>query len=148
RLVAFGVLGWLFLPLLPLVPLKVLAAHAANLRMNEVFRAVSFPTGMIRPGKKHSGFLFTSLDEGVKRVDVQLLCRSQVLNFPFTVEVPGLVLPHRAEEAAAGKAKELDEAALQVWLEQQPRCTSNARGTIEGDPLNLVIVGDRVSIQE
>ncbi|MGD0291846.1 MAG: LssY C-terminal domain-containing protein [Candidatus Binataceae bacterium] len=148
RLVAFGVLGWLFLPLLPLVPLKVLAAHAANLRMNEVFRAVSFPTAMIRPGKKISGFLFTSLDEGVKRVDVQLLCRSQVLDFPFTIEVPGLVLPHPAEEAAAGKAKELDEAALQVWLERQPRCTGNARGTIEGDPLNLVIVGDRASIQE
>src|SRR5271170_5148182 len=29
RLVAFGVLGWLFLPLLPLVPLKLLSAHAA-----------------------------------------------------------------------------------------------------------------------
>jgi hypothetical protein len=33
-------------------------------------------------------------------------------------------------------------------LERQPRCTSNARGTIQGDPLNLVIVGDRASIQE
>ena len=31
RLLAFGVLGWLFLPLLPLVPLKLLAAHGANL---------------------------------------------------------------------------------------------------------------------
>ncbi len=30
RLVAFGVLGWLFLPLLPLVPLKLLSARAAN----------------------------------------------------------------------------------------------------------------------
>jgi hypothetical protein len=73
--------------------------------MNEVFRAVSFPTAMIRPGKKICGFLFTSLDQGVKRVDVQLLCRSQVLDFPFTIEVPGLVLPHPAEEAAAAKPK-------------------------------------------
>ena len=31
---------------------------------------------------------------------------------------------------------------------EQPRCTSNARGTIEGDPLNLVIVGDRTRIEE
>ena len=30
RLVAFGVLGWLFLPLLPLIPLKLLSARAAN----------------------------------------------------------------------------------------------------------------------
>jgi hypothetical protein len=33
-------------------------------------------------------------------------------------------------------------------LERQPRCTSNARGTMEGDPLDRVIVGDRASIQE
>ncbi|MGB6565318.1 MAG: hypothetical protein WBE69_22185, partial [Candidatus Binataceae bacterium] len=67
----------------------------------------------------------------------------------FTVEVPGLVLPHPPEDAqAAGTAEELDQSALKVWLERQPRCTTNARGTVEGDPLNLVIVGDRASIQE
>ena len=78
-----------------------------------------------------------------------MLGRSHSLDFPFTVEVPGLVLPHPPEDAqAAGKAEELDEAALKAWLERQPRCTSNARGTVEGDPLNLVIVGDRASIEE
>ena len=76
-----------------------------------------------------------------------MLGRTQALDFPFTVEVPGLVLAHPAEEEAAN-SKGLDEAALQVWLERQPRCTHNARGTVEGDPLNLVIVGDRASIQE
>ena len=30
RLVAFGLLGWLFLPLLPLVPLKLLGVRAVN----------------------------------------------------------------------------------------------------------------------
>ena len=95
RLVAFGVLGWLFLPLLPLVPLKLVSARRANLRMNEIFRAIAFPTGVIPPGKKFSGFVFTRLDEGVKRIDVQLLGRSRVVDFSFMVEVPGLVLPHR-----------------------------------------------------
>jgi hypothetical protein len=149
RLVAFGLLGWLFLPLLPLVPLKLLGARAANQHLNKLFRAVGFPTGVIPRGKKVSGFLFTPLDEAVKRIDVRLLGRSHALDFPFTVEVPGLVLPHPPENArAAGEAQELDTAALQVWLERQPRCTSNARGSIEGDPLNLVIVGDRTSIEE
>jgi hypothetical protein len=149
RLVAFGVLGWMFLPLLALVPLKLLSAHAANRHMNELFRAVGFPTGVIPPGKKVSGFLFTRLDEGMKRVDVRLMGRSHVLDFSFTVEVPGLVLPHPVAEAeAAVSVKELDEVALQVWLERQPRCTGNARGTVEGDPLNLVVVGDRASIRE
>src|SRR5208282_2594992 len=97
-LVAFGVLGWLFLPLLPLVPLKLLSARRANLRMNNLFRALGFPTGVIEPGKKVGGFVFTRLDEGVKRIDVSLLGRSRAFDFPVTVEVPGLVLPHPAEE--------------------------------------------------
>jgi hypothetical protein len=89
------------------------------------------------------------LDEAVKRIDVRLLGRSHSLDFPFTVEVPGLTLRHPIEEMqAAGKTEELDEAAFQLWLERQPRCTSNARGTVEGDPLNLVIVGDHATIEE
>ena len=147
RLMGFGLLGWLVLPLLPLLPLKLLGARAANRRMNEVFRAVGFLTGVISPGKKVGGFLFTPLDEGMKRVEVRLLGRSDSFDFPFMVEVPGLKLPHPAP-AGVDKTRELDEAALQLWLERQPRCTDNARGTKEGDPLNLVIVGDRASIQE
>jgi hypothetical protein len=149
RLVAFGVLGWLFLPLLPLVPLKLLSAHAANRRMDKLLRAAAFPTGMIPPGQKASGFLFTPLDEGVKRVDVRLLSRGRSFDFPFTLEVPGLRLPHCAQEsAAAGEVEELDETALQVWLKSQPRCTANRKTTVEGDPLNLVVVGDRATIRE
>jgi len=147
RLMAFGLLGWLVLPLLPLLPLKLLGARAANRRMNEVFRAVGLLTGVILPRKKVSGFLFTPLDEGMKRVEIRLLGRSQSFDFPFMVEVPGLELPHPAP-AGVDTSRELDEAALQLWLERQPRCTSNALGTMEGDPLNLVIVGDRASIQE
>jgi hypothetical protein len=147
RIVAFGVLGWMFIPLLPLLPLKLLSARAANRRMNEIFRTVAFPTRVIPPGTKCSGFLFTRLDEGVKRLVIRLLTRSRVLDFPFTVEVPGLMLPHPASETNA-KAEDLDEALFQNWLQRQPRATGNARSTIEGDPLNLVLVGDRASIQE
>jgi hypothetical protein len=133
----------------PLVPLKLLGVRAANQHVNKLFRATGFPKGAISPGKKVSGFMFTPLDEAVKRIDVRLLGRSHSLDFPFTVEVPGLTLRHPIEETqVAGKAEELDEAAFQLWLERQPRCTSNARGTVEGDPLNLVIVGDHASIEE
>ena len=149
RLVAFGVIGWLFLPLLPLVPLKLLSARAANRRMNELFRTAMFPSGVIPPAKKLSGFIFTRLDEGVKRVDVRLIGRTSACESQFMIEVPGLTLPHAAEDSApVCDAKELDEPALKDWLERQPRCTTNARGTVEGDPLNLVVVGDRASIQE
>ena len=149
RLVAFGVLGWLFLPLLPLLPLKLFSARAANRRLDELLRSLGFPTGVIPPGAHGSGFLFTPLDEGVKRIEVRLLARSHSFDFPFMIEVPGLVLPHPAEAAGpVGQTEELDETAFRAWLEQQPRCTGNARGTVAGDPLNLVIVGDRASLQE
>src|SRR5262249_10324224 len=39
RLVEFGLLGWLVRPLLPLLPLKLWAARAANQRMDKFFRA-------------------------------------------------------------------------------------------------------------
>jgi hypothetical protein len=149
RLVAFGVLGWLFLPLLPLVPIKLIAARNASQQLKSLFRSASFPTGIIPPGRKFKGFLFTALDEGTKRVNIRLLGRCQTVDFAFTVEVPGLMVPRPAKEVEpATGAEELDEAALEAWLERQPRCTSNARATVEGDPLNLVIVSDRAIIQE
>jgi hypothetical protein len=150
RLAAFGLLGWLFLPLLPLIPLKLLGARAANHRLDNLFRMVGFPTEVIPPGQKVSGFLFTGLDEAVKRMRVRLLGRSQSLEFPFTVEVPGLMLSNRLEEveSASGEAEELNEADFRAWLERQPRSTRNAQGTVEGDPLNLVIVGDLANILE
>ncbi len=149
RLLAFGLLGWLFLPLLPLLPLKLWGARSANRKLKELFHDAGFPTGIILVGARASGFLFTSLDEAVKRIDIRLLGRTRPLDFPFVVEVPGLKVSYPSTETASdSSAEELDEASFQSWLERQPRATGNARGTIEGDPLNLVIVGDRASILE
>ncbi|MBV8139115.1 MAG: LssY C-terminal domain-containing protein [Deltaproteobacteria bacterium] len=149
RLVSFGLLGWLFLPLLPLLPLRLLGARSANHRMDNLFRTVGFPTSVISAGEKARGFLFTPLDEGVKRLRVRLLGRGQSLEFPFSVEVPGLALSYRQLKIEpAGETQEVDEAGLRTWLERQPRATSNEQGTLEGDPLNLVIVGDLARIQE
>jgi hypothetical protein len=92
RLAAFGLLGWLFLPLLPFIPFKLLGVRAANRRMNNLFRTMGFPTGVIASGKRVNGFLFTGVDEGVKRMRVRLLGCNQSLEFPFTVEIPGLAL--------------------------------------------------------
>src|SRR5262249_27074903 len=41
---------------------------------------------------------------------------------------------------------ECDEAELRKRLAAMPRCTSNRRGTAEGDPLNLVVVGDFTTV--
>jgi len=72
RLTAFGLLGWLFLPLLLLVPLKLVTAHRANRRMDAWFRRLAFRLGPIPPGDVREGLLFTTPDLGTKVVRVRL----------------------------------------------------------------------------
>ena len=50
RLSAFGLMGWLFFPLLFLIlPLKMITAYRANRRMDDCFRALSFHLRPIAP---------------------------------------------------------------------------------------------------
>jgi hypothetical protein len=146
RLVGFGLLAWLFLPLAVLLPFKILAARAANRRMNAYFQEHGLGWGLIRPGDTVAGFVFTSLDEGTKQFSVRLLGPAGSKEFAFSVAVPGLKVDHarRPLDAPANlkEAVECDEAELRRRIEAMPRCTTNGKGTVEGDPLNLVVIGD------
>lgn len=147
RLIAFGLLACVFLPLLVLLPFKVLGARSANRRMNALFEEHGIGWGLVRPGTELAGFVFTSLDEGTKQFTVRLLgAAAEERDFHFSIPVPGLRLDHRGKETevirSSGEPVECDEAELRRRLEAQPRCTTNRRGTVEGDPLNLVVVGD------
>ena len=73
RLSAFGALGWLFFPLLLLVPLKLLTAWLANGRMDVFFGRHGFRLAPIEPGATAEGFVFTTLDLGTKVVHVRLV---------------------------------------------------------------------------
>jgi hypothetical protein len=73
RLSAFGLVGLLFaLPLLLLIPLKLITARRSNRRMNEFFQAQAFHLRPIPPGGESEGFVFTRLDAGTKTVRVCL----------------------------------------------------------------------------
>jgi hypothetical protein len=72
RLSAFGFVGYLFLPLLALVPLKLVTAYLANQRMDEYFSRRAFHLRPIPPGGCSEGFVFTPLDAGTKIVHVLL----------------------------------------------------------------------------
>lgn len=146
RLVGFGALAWLFLPLLLLIPFKVLGAWAANRRMNAFFQEHGIGCGLIRPGQQLAGFAFTALDEGTKQFSVKLLGSAGVKEFAFSIPVPGLKVDHGGKRFAAfcdaAELVECDEAELRQRLAKLPRCTTNRRGTVEGDPLNLVVIGE------
>jgi hypothetical protein len=150
RLLGFGLLAWWFLPFLVLLPLKVLGARAANRRMNAFFEEQGIGWGLIRPGGELAGFIFTSLDEGTKQFTVGLLGTAGARQFTFSIPVPGLRVDYGSKEAEifadTGEAIECDEGELRRRLREMPRCTSNRTGKVEGDPLNLVAIGDFTTI--
>jgi hypothetical protein len=171
RLSAFGLLGWLFFPLLLLVPFKLVTAHQANLRMDELFRSRGFRLGPIPPGGAQEGFVFTTLDLGTKVVhvrlvpaddiraavarvqpesDADLLARAAaalpVVDLAFTVPVPGIAADylHRDFDAIVPPAavEPVSLTELVSRLEQIPATTTNARATKQGDPVNLIVIGE------
>ena len=72
RLSAFGLLAWLFLPLVLLLPLKLITAYRANRRMDECFRGLALSLRPILPGQSVEGFVFAPLESGTRAVHVCL----------------------------------------------------------------------------
>lgn len=145
RLVGFGLLAVIFWWALLLLPFKLFGARATNRRMNAFFEEHGIGWGVIRPGSTATGFVFTTLDEGTKQFSVKLLCADGIKDFPFSISVPGLRVDHGNKELEArcnaADLVECDGAELRKRLEALPRSTTNRRGTAEGDPLNLVVIG-------
>ena len=93
------------------------------------------------------GFVFTALDEGLKSVNVRLVAAAEFHDCAFSLAVPGLSLGAANGDAADSPVlQEIDEGVLRSWIQRQPPCTTNRRGNVDGDPLNLVVVGDRAAV--
>ena len=148
RLLSFGLLGWLFLFLLPLLPSKLITARNANRRMSALFKEHAFRGGTIDPGENRCGVVFTSLDEGLKSLVLRFVSDSGVTSFNFAIEVPGLVLRPMEDVGELGQTREVDLKGLMRWGIDQPRCTTDRHGKREGDPLNLIVVGNRDLVRQ
>lgn len=112
------------------------------------FRALTF-RNPIPPGKTVSGFVLTHLDEGVKLLQIDLAGDEKSLSFSFIAFVPGLradVAENQALRArilATEQAIDFtNDAEFRAALEALPCCTTNKNGSKNGDPLNLVVIGD------
>ena len=167
RLSAFGAVGWVFLPLLALVPLKLITAWLNNARMDDFFREHGFRLGAIAPGETAEGFVFTTLDLGTKAVHVRLTTLGKFLktiaaavdreiaetpggpavtDFFFTVPVPGIAADYLDRDFAsirpAASVEPCTADTLVSRLEAMPSATMNASQSRRGDPVNLVLVGE------
>ena len=95
RLIAFGVLAWLFLPLLVLLPFKLLCGPGRQPAHERLFPGTRHRLGSHQArGQPWQGFVFTSLDEGTKQFSVRLLGLAGVKDFAFSIAVPGLRVDH------------------------------------------------------
>jgi hypothetical protein len=104
-------------------------------------------TTYIKPGETFSGFIFTNLDEGTKAFNVDIISDDQTIrNFTFFIPVPGIRVDHHDVDwenlYPEAEIVDHDEAGLRAALEKLPCCTTNKKGTEQGDPLNLVVIGD------
>ena len=101
----------------------------------------------IAPGDKVAGFIFTNLDEGTKAFNVDIVGEdNQLRGFTFFIPVPGIRVDHQNIDwenlYPEGEVVNYDENALRAALENMPCCTTDKTGTEQGDPLNLVVIGD------
>ena len=122
-----------------------------NARIDEHLLKLRLPAH-VEPGETVSGFVFTSLDKGVKYVSVELIgtSKDQVRHFAFQAPIPGLKTDYQAVDFEGlyrpGEIIDLDENGLRAWLEKLPCCTKGGDKKTDGDPLNIAMVGARSSV--
>jgi hypothetical protein len=79
---------------------------------------------------------------------MKVMAGHRTLDFAFSLDIPGLDVRIEPDDTSGSrKLEETDENSLCVWLEAQPRTTTDKGGNVEGDPLNLVVVGDANTVR-
>jgi hypothetical protein len=123
-----------------------LYSETANSEIDRLFYESDIGT-FILPGDIRSGFIFTNLDEGTKMFNVELLAiDANLRTFTFFLPVPGIKVDHREVDFEGlydeNQITSYDQEGFRKALEVIPCCTTDKYGTEQGDPLNLVIIGD------
>ena len=124
-------------------------AKSTNQRIDQFFDAQQMFFS-VPPESVSSGFVFTNRNRGAKWVSVTVMGEDAVENFGFLLEIPGFKADfHQVDPERLPQAEELvdlDEEGLRHWVGEQQCCVTNAQGTVNGDPLNIVVVGTDLTI--
>lgn len=113
--------------------------------MGDYYRSMSYRNPIL-PNTAVSGFIYTNLDEGEKVVNVTLVAEERVKFFTFFVQIPGMRVDYRIVDFNSlypqDEIVDLNEEELKVALQNLPCCTTDQEGLKNGDPTNLVIIGE------
>ncbi len=120
-----------------------LLAFAANRARDEYFLKRQI-ADILPPHSITTGFVYGVLDSGVKYAHVVIAGKNRYEAFDFVLPVPGpsfVGTNINANTIYPGKnIEDLQLDSLRALFAKQPCCTTNADGTRNGDPLNLVII--------
>jgi LssY C-terminus len=120
-----------------------LLAFAANRARDQYFLERQI-TGSLPPHSTTTGFVYGVLDSGVKYAHVVIAGKNRHEAFDFALPIPGpsfVGTKINGDTIYSGKnIEDLQLDGLRELFSQQPCCTTNAPGTRDGDPLNLVII--------
>ncbi len=124
--------------------LKLLPGGKSSPSIDARFFSQSLETG-IQPGETKKGFIFSTLDEGTKAFNVDIIGMGLLTTVTFFIQVPGLHIDHYNVDwnklYAADEKQDLDDKALRAYLAAQTCCTTDKTAKGDGDPVNLVVIG-------
>ena len=119
----------------------------ANALVDEVFESKAMPND-VAAHESAAGFVYTHEDGGLKFLNIGLLGADKPRFFRFVVPVHGVQYAVQSVDFSKlyppDKIEDLTLDQLRSKLESLPCCVTNQAGSGQGDPLNLVIVGNGV----
>ena len=130
---------------------EVAALTGANLRddafesLRSRLRRASMPL-FLPAGEQAEGYVYTSQRLGGRLVDLRLLGHEIGIRMRFALLLPEAGLDYHESGLGAryervGELPDVGLDELRQRLEALPCCTTNADGSRNGDPLNLVLIG-------
>lgn len=101
---------------------------------------------IIPPNSTVSGFVYTNLDPGVKAFAVELVGGQAVYSFEFVQYIPGFEADFMKVDFSqiykAAEVRDTNLEGLRDYLEKLSCCVLGGDQKSNGDPLNLVFVGN------
>ncbi len=96
-------------------------------------------------GETASGFVYANRNKGIRLVMAEMVGPNWRRHLEFLVEVPGFKADFHGTNAKElypdREMTDLDLDGLRAWIKEVPCCVTNADGSKNGDPLNLVVIG-------
>lgn len=147
RLLSYGLIAFLFFPVLFFAPVSYFSARRANKKIDTFFQKHGIHNDIVMPEKTVAGFVFTPLDVGTKKVTIALYGeKEQKKEFTFIINIPSFKADYKKRDfeklISEKDIVNYDQQGLESALKEIRCCTTNEKGNKNGDPLNLVIIGE------